>query len=485
MDITTLVTGPYPLDQRTFDVPEATFAVVLLNGKAWDVRTPGRTGGVWSMLFNRGRALPAVGNVQYLLFQASPVAVTVVENDVRLADGARVEAVADILAQPVWASNPAQLLEIVRTYGLNTTAYVAAATASLQADFRALLRAAVDGEEHATLHAGRDARDTLRPGGERGVMQVLEVLDIRFTRDAQVVALEDLERQFEIEAAQARAEADLFSLQRGLAIARAELANDIGSRQALSAADTDRLVGEMYGIPAWAVAFPDQYAAERERHQQLLSNLLTEYSDVLPLFAELFDEDPRDVLAQLATGGLTTPSTTGTSSAAQNAGMDSSQEATSQLEPKATGPRWNVEPSVQRRLDLVIPEIPVVGVAPAVIWNETRELTIVVAHAESGAREGLRNSDTTLSGGRLLDVLIVVDRPDKIAVVTDIVGYIGGVTATEIALDISDQPDKSIVRVSSVSSTRVVDDQAARLARLLNSLTVLTKDTSPTIVVEV
>lgn len=296
MTLDQLVVGPMPLTESRFDVPEGLVAVILQNGRAVGVRDSGRVGGLWNRVTLSERRLPWTGNLQYMLFSLAPMFVRLTERDIPLDDGSYICAIADVRATPLWATRPSTLLDIVRERGIVADEYRLAANASLQADFRALIRASLMHTGHGDVLTTIDNREVIVSRDGRGLLSISEILDVQFERDAHVEALDDLRRGFAIEAEQARIEEQLFELRSGLELARADLQSQIGARSMLSLAQAHQAASDIYAVPAWAMAYPDQLASTRERHQSLVTALLTEYADVVPLLAESMETTPDGVL---------------------------------------------------------------------------------------------------------------------------------------------------------------------------------------------
>lgn len=296
MGLDQLAVGPTQLAESRFDVPEGYFAVVLQNGRAVGVQDSGRVGGLWNSVSLSERRLPWTGTLQYMLFAASPLHVDLVERDVPLGDGSLITVRADVRATPAWSRSPSALLEIVRERGIVAEEYRLAASASLQADFRALIRASLMDTGHGDVFTTVDNRDAIGGRESRGIVAISEILDVQFDRDPHVAALDELQRGFAIQAEQARIDEQLFELRSGLDLARAELQSRIDSTSMLSVAQAHQAAAEIYGVPAWAMAYPEQLASARERHQTMVASLLTEYADVIPLMAESMGTTPDGVL---------------------------------------------------------------------------------------------------------------------------------------------------------------------------------------------
>ena len=494
MALETLVSGPHPIEGRRLDVPEGYIAAILLNGQFWSVRTPGRAGGIWRLLFDQDKALPSWGNLQYLLFQSSPLTVSLQDLDVALEDGTRVAVEADLQARPVWGVHPGHLHEVVRTYGVDPANYISAAAASLRADFKVLVRGATGHLDHSTLHAATDARGLLQTGSSKGLLSIIDVLNVNFSRDATEEAIEDVRRRFRVASEQSRQEEALFNVASGLEFARQNLESELHQRRTISRAETDRIAGEIYGVSAWSVAHPSEHFAERARGQKLLSDLLTEYSDVIPMFADLFGQDPRDVIYSLIRGEV--PS------------HDASQGATS-----SAHLRWTQAPSATAILEQAMPNLEVRGSALTESpFNAQDVLILGIAGAGLSRPQILRapvltersitqedqhlaaHGDSPSLGSRdvaqavpTATILLVPDNQDKVQTVVDVFAWIGEALNATLHATISTHQAGSRVALTSVDLDPGIDPETTTLAlgAWLATLNETLKETSPLVEVTI
>lgn len=476
-----LVAGPFSVTDRRLTVDEASYAVIFHNGAAWGVRSAGRSGG-WTRLFSDDRSLPVIGQVSYLTFRTSPFIFTAIERGFRLADGSRVDVQARLQVEPVWRADPSQLMDVARTYGPHHREYVSAARHSLQADFRSLLRAAAGELDHQYIHSVSDSRDILRSTKGRSVVQIAQVIDIEFSNDETVVQMEELQRQFAVAAAQTQYDVQMLNLTSALEVARANLDQSLARSTALSTAETHRLAGDLYGVPAWALAHPSDYNAAAARRDGLLASLLTEYADVIPFLAESVGGTAHDVLRLVAgidaapASGLDAPNGT------RRAPTVSETSSIPAL-PPTSRPRWTTDRRISEAIsDYLADGVEVVGSAAGPGGNRSAEVAIVVTDGPSGqdgtSRMSLASGDLTL--------VCVSDTPEKSDVVVSALGNIGVLTGHRFDVEIRDDGSARSVVITAVHNMGdPAPDAVNQLGAWLSTLTTLLDNTYPTLRLEV
>lgn len=386
-----LASGPHRLERRALIVDEGTVAVILRNGQVWQVRSAGRSGVVRGR-FDGDRSMPALGELSYLLFENAPFTVELELQDVRLADGRRIQVRSTVRARPVWMDNPRILLTLAHEYGIRSVdRYTAAAAAQLEADFRARVNAALAKLNHPEIVTAIDPRATLGGGTTASDLLVIDNLNTVFTLDGVEMELEDLGRRLPLRLAQVRAdnqvrvaeveaEQELENLRAVLERVRAEHLVDRQRVEVLGAAETARLAAELYGVHPWTYSHPELAQQVDLARIESLRGLLTEYADTIPFLAETFGRSPAELLAALMGNQVPEPGPHALADAPRGAGGRRALQASGRALPPA---RWQISAEVAEAVPFA-PELEGITGAAAVASSVGDQERLVIAAIAPG-----------------------------------------------------------------------------------------------------
>lgn len=300
--MSTWVRGPIPIDGRSLDVYEGTACVILRNGEVYDVRGPGRHGGLLRTL-DEHRRLPYSGSLEVLTFEQAPAVSDPVTVEVRLRDGATVEVTMRAAIVPLWQKDPQTIADVVRRYGVEPNRIEELARLELEGCLRVTAISSLSGLTHDQVHAAADLRRLLRPAASAGLLTVGDIVACSITRDRQAEAAHqtvrdgELSRLGEIVAGELAA-LEAFNQNTRDAIARqGQIQGELEAR--VAAAQIDALVGEILGITAADVALPGQRDARLQAKYDTVRGVLENNLDLLPLLADASENGSTGQMADL------------------------------------------------------------------------------------------------------------------------------------------------------------------------------------------
>lgn len=283
------VKGPSPLTERTIDVFEGTICVILRNGEVYDVRGPGRHGGLIRLL-DEERRLPVSGSLTLLTFERAPAVSQTVRTSARLIDGATVEVEMQAAIVPLWQKDPAAVKDVVRRYGVQPAHIQEMAQLELEESLRVMAKESLSALTHAQVHGRADARTLMKLPAPKGLLTVGRLVSCSISRDpheeASLAAMRDggLNQLRE-------------ALEAGLARLRATNRNEVETIQrrgqlvgrmetAAAESEINATVAKLLGIPAVDVAYPNQRDARLQAQYRTVRGVLENNMDLLPLLAD-------------------------------------------------------------------------------------------------------------------------------------------------------------------------------------------------------
>lgn len=304
------VKGPSPLTERTIDVFEGTICVILRNGEVYDVRGPGRHGGLFRLL-DEERRLPVSGSLTVLTFERAPAVSQRVRTAVRLLDGATVEVEMQAAIVPLWQKDPAAVKDVVRRYGVQPAHIQEMAQVELEESMRVMARESLSALTHTQVHGRADTRTLMKLPAPKGLLTVGRLVSCSISRDpheeASLAAMRDgglnqLREALEAGLARLRAtnRIEVDTIQR-----RGELAG----RMEIAAAESEinATVAKILGIPAVDVAYPNQRDERLQAQYRTVRGVLENNMDLLPLLADPAYGGAAAGLASLISGVFPTP----------------------------------------------------------------------------------------------------------------------------------------------------------------------------------
>lgn len=278
-----------PLTERTIDVFEGTVCVILRNGEVYDVRGPGRHGGLLRLL-DEDRRLPVSGSLTVLTFERAPAVSQAVSTPVRLRDGATVTVEMQAAIVPLWQKNPEAVKDVVRRYGVQPAHIQEMAQAELEESLRVMARESLSVLTHEQVHSRADARTLMRIPAPTGLLTVGRLVSCSISRDqheeASLTAMRDgglnhLREVLEAGLARLRAtnQIEVDAIRR-----RGELAGRMET--AVAESEINATIAKLLGIPAVDVAYPAQRDARLRAQYETVRGVLENNMDLLPLLAD-------------------------------------------------------------------------------------------------------------------------------------------------------------------------------------------------------
>ncbi|WP_322544567.1 hypothetical protein U2G91_21300 [Rhodococcoides fascians] len=282
------VKGPTPLTEDTLDVFEGTVCVIMHNGALYDIRGPGRHGGL-SRMFGE-RRLPRFGSLTTLTFERAPTLSRPVTTDVRLRDGATVEVTMQAAIVPLWESKPDALKGVVQRYGVQPARIQETAQLELEESLRVMAVQSLKSLSHGQVHSCTDARTLMQPPSDKGLLTVGHLVTCSISRDQhEETALGTMRdgRLGQLREAVETALARLRATQQNEVDAIRLHGELTGRRETIiSEAETNAIAAKLLGIPTVDVAYPGQRQARLEAQYETIRAVLAENMDLLPLLAD-------------------------------------------------------------------------------------------------------------------------------------------------------------------------------------------------------
>ncbi len=304
------VKGPSPLTERTIDVFEGTICVILRNGEVYDVRGPGRHGGLIRLL-DEERRLPVSGSLTVLAFERAPAVSQTVRTSARLIDGATVKVEMQAAIVPLWQKDPAAVKDVVRRYGVQPAHIQEMAQLELEESLRVMAKESLSTLTHAQVHGRADARTLMKLPAPTGLLTVGRLVSCSISRDpheeASLAAMRD-----------GRLNQLREALEAGLARLRATNRNEVETIQrrgqlvgrmetAAAELEINATVAKLLGIPAVDVAYPNQRDARLQAQYRTVRGVLENNMDLLPLLADPAYRGATEGLTGLISGLFPTP----------------------------------------------------------------------------------------------------------------------------------------------------------------------------------
>lgn len=272
------VSSPVTLSERTLVVDEGTVAVILRDGKLYDVRGPGRHGGLWR-LFTENNNLPLFGELKVMTFHRGPSMSDPISVPVRLVDRATVNVTVVVSIVPMWRTNPSAAGNTVREYGIDPRRIEEGEQVKLVSAVKAMIESTVGSQTHNYVHTYPDKRSLLSIPHVPGLLQVSGILSCEISRDDHLEAAIRDERDAALEA------------QRAYFSNRIEMIRLFGSMErqhaeAVSQAQLHLAVSRMLGVPVTDLAFPGSRELREGAQYRAAEAVLAQNLDLVPLFAD-------------------------------------------------------------------------------------------------------------------------------------------------------------------------------------------------------
>lgn len=283
------VSGPNAVTEKKIDVFEGTVVVLLRNGEIYDVRGPGRHGGLWRT-FDEERRLPITGSLTKLTFDRVPDVSDLITTQVRLRDGATVDATVQAAIAAVWEQRPEAVLDIVRRYGVNPRKIQESAQRDLDDSLRVMMYDSLRNLTHNEVHDVSDHRSLMRIPPPRGPLLIERLLSCSVGRDSH-------EERYATTIRDAGIERVRFGIQAEMDKLRAKNHNQIAAiqqqgelqRRALEAqaqAELDIAAAKILGVDTIDVRYPDQRATRLAAQYEMVRSIFADNMDLLPLLAD-------------------------------------------------------------------------------------------------------------------------------------------------------------------------------------------------------
>lgn len=287
--ISNWVSGPETVTEKTIDVFEGTVVVLLRNGEIYDVRGPGRHGGLWRSL-NEERRLPIIGSLTKLTFDRVPAVSDPITAQVRLRDGATVDVTVQAAIAATWEHKPESALDIVRRYGVNPQRIQLNAQCDFDDSLRVMVKDSLRNLTHKEVHNVSDHRSLMRIPVPRGPLLVERLLSCTISHDPHEEQSVQMIRDAGLAHAQARidAEMDRFRAENQNEIATIRQQGEIKRRaiEAQAQAELDVATARLLGIDAIDVRYPDQRTTRLTAQYEMVRSIFADNMDLLPLLAD-------------------------------------------------------------------------------------------------------------------------------------------------------------------------------------------------------
>lgn len=283
------VNGPEAVTEKKIDVFEGTVVALLRNGEIYDVRGPGRHGGLWQT-FNEERRLPIIGSLTKLTFERVPDVSDLITTQVRLRDGATVEVSVQASIAAIWEHKPEVVLDIVRRYGVNPAKIQENAQRDLDDSLRVMMNDSLRNLTHNEVHDVSDPRCLMRIPTPRGPLIVERLLSCTVGRDVH-------EEQYVATIRDSGIASVRADIERKMDRFRAENRNELAAiqqqgelkRRAIEAhaqAQLDVATAQLLGIDTIDVRYPDQRTARLTAQYEMVRSIFADNMDLLPMLAD-------------------------------------------------------------------------------------------------------------------------------------------------------------------------------------------------------
>jgi len=283
------VHGPDAVTEKTIDVFEGTVVALLRNGEIYDVRGPGRHGGLWRAL-NEDRRLPIIGSLTKLTFDRVPGVSDLITTQVRLSDGSTVNVTVQAAIAASWEHKPEAVLDIVRRYGVNPQRIQENAQLDLDDSLRVMVHESLRNLTHNEVHEVSDYQSLMRIPAPRGPLIVERLVSCTVSRDAHEEQYGTTLRDARIARVRAGIEAQLDGFraenQNHLAAIRQQGELKRRAIEAQAQAELDVATAKLLGIGTIDVRYPDQRAARLAAQYEMVRSIFADNMDLLPLLAD-------------------------------------------------------------------------------------------------------------------------------------------------------------------------------------------------------